>query len=209
MRRVTEAIWSDLHPVSAAFTTSQVAEVAGVSLSNASRDLASLAKRGMVTRVKRGVWATTSHPDFSPYAVVPFLFKTDTDGYVSLSSALSLHGMISQIPHTIHVMALSQRRKLETPVGTYEFHKLAIELFGGYSPYRRLGNFLIATPEKTLFDTLYLSARRGQRFSYLPELDLPSGFAYQELEKWIARIGHSSLRSAVKERWFKLREVTG
>ena len=33
-------------------------------------------------------------------------------------------------------------------------------------------NYLIATREKALLDTLYISTRKGQRFSSLPEIDL-------------------------------------
>ena len=32
--------------------------------------------------------------------------------------------------------------------------------------------YLIASPEKALLDTLYISTRKGKKFSSLPELDL-------------------------------------
>lgn len=204
MNKVAGVVWKELLPYSPVFTTAGVAQRAGITLSNASRDLARLEREGMVTRIRRGLWAVSSHPDLSPYAVVPHLFAARGGGYVSLLSALSLHGMIDQIPRVVHVVTTTQRPVLNTPVATYEFHLIQPDLFGGFKPYRRTGNFDIATAEKTLFDTLYLSARKGRRFAFLPEVELPAGFSVLEVERWIALIDHPPLRIAVRERWERL-----
>ncbi len=204
MKKTTETIWRDLLPVSPVFTTAQIAELSGTSLSNASRDLSGLAKQGLITRIRRGLWAVTDHPDFSPYAVVPFLFAEPKSGYVSLLTAMNLHGMVEQIPHRVHVMTTSQRPTLRTPVATYDFHQLQRALFGGFSPYRETGSFEIASPEKTLFDTLYLSVRRGRRFSHLPEVHLDPNFSEAEVLHWIGRIEHLRLRAAVRSRLARL-----
>lgn len=209
MKQVAKVIWSELMPYSPVFTTSEVAEIAGMSPSNASRDLAKLEAERMIARVRRGLWAITTHPAFSPYAVVPHLFEGDEEGYVSLLSALNLHGMIHQIPRVVQVVTTMQRPRLETPVGTYEFHQIQQKLFGGFGPYRSTGNFDIATPEKALFDTLYLSARKGRRFSYLPETELPDSFSPAGMEEWIARVDHEPLRIAIAERWRRFAEGAG
>ena len=194
MKKVVQIVWSELLPLSPVFTTREVARRAGVALSNASRDLAELEENGMLVRVRRGLWAVLGHPDFSPYAVVPHLFAEQPGGYVSLLSALNLH---------------AQRPTLQTRVGTYEFFQIAPKLFGGHRPYRRSGNFDIATPEKTLFDTLYFSARKGRRFAALPEIEVPGGFSRSEVEHWIERIDHQPLRTAVLERWAGLARRVG
>src|SRR5207302_1315892 len=150
---------------------------AGVALSNASRDLSALAKAGLVTRVTRGVWSVPSHPDFSPYAVVPRLFRPPRRGYVSLLSALNLHGLIEQIPTAVQVITTVQRPGLVTPVGRFEFHRIQAELFGGFGPHRPSWSFDLAEPEKAFFDVLYLSVRKQRRFSHLPEVDFSEGFA--------------------------------
>ncbi len=205
MTSVGRAIWTEMLLTSPVFTTAEVAEAAGVRPSNASRDLARLEEEGMVTRVRRGLWAIPNHPDFSPYAVVPRLFSGDEEGYVSLVSALDLHGMIDRIPRVIHVMATTQRADLVTPVGHYGFHQIQSDLYDGFGPYRGTGNFDIATPEKALFDTLYLSTRKGQRFSHLPELELPEEFSWIQMGEWINRIGLDPLRIAVRDRCVTLR----
>ncbi len=204
MNKVASVIWGELLPSSPVFSTADVAERAGMALSNASRDLASLEVRGLVTRIRRGLWAVPNHPDFSPYAVVPHLFAQPRGGYVSLLSALNLHGMIDQIPHVVHVVTTTQRPVLSTPVATYEFYKIQADLFGGFKLYRRTGNFDIATPEKALFDTLYFSARKRRRFAFLPEVEVPTDFSASEMERWIELIDHPPLRTAVRERWERL-----
>ena len=204
MNRVGKAIWTDMLLTSPVFTTAEVAEAAGVQGQNASRDLARLEREGIVVRVRRGLWAIPNHPDFSSYAVVPRLFSGEEEGYVSLLSALNLHGMIEQIPRAVHVMSTVQRFNLSTPVGHYEFHQIQGDLYDGFGPYRGTGIFDIATPAKALFDAIYLSARKGQRFAHLPELDLTNEFSSEEMEDWIRRIAFGPLREAVRERWVTL-----
>ena len=201
MNKVARVIWNELVPQSPVFATSAVTRRAGVSLANASRDLRNLQAHGVVTRIRRGLWAVPNHPEFSPYAVVPHLFGVRERGYVSLLSALSLHGMMEQIPHIVHLVTTSQRPVLRTPVATYAFYRIERKLFGGFTPYRRTGNFEIATPEKAFFDTLYFSVRKGRRFAFLPEIELSTGFSYSEVERWIGQVSHAPLRTAVRFRW--------
>jgi hypothetical protein len=201
VNKVAKVIWNELLPRSPVFNTAAVAQRAGITLSNASGGLKDLERHGMVTRIRRGLWAVPDHPDFSAYAVVPHLFTDTRAGYVSLLSALNLHGMIAQIARVVHIVTTSQRPALRTPVGSYAFHRIEQALFGGFTVYRRTGSFDIATPEKAVFDTLYFSARKGRRFAGLPEVELPAGFSAQELERWTALIRHEPLRTAVERRW--------
>lgn len=200
MNRIDEIIFKSIIPRAPVFRTSDVATRAQVRGDVATRALTNLANRGVLTRVTRGLWADTRHKDFSVYAVVPHLLR-GKEGYVSLLSALNLHGMIEQIPGAIHIVAAKQQRPILTSVGKYEFHQIGRELMGGHDPYGRLGLFELATPAKALFDSLYYSARKGKRFTRLPELELPKGFRHRDMNKWIKRIRHPSLRKAVDERW--------
>ena len=209
MRQAAKLIWNEVLPSSPVFATSVVAELTGSAASNVSRDLGKLESEGMITRIRRGVWAIQHHPDFSVYAVVPHLFTGEEAGYVSLLSALNLHGMIDQIPQVVQVMTTRQRSELRTPAGTYEFHQIQAELFDGFGPYRGSGNFDIATPEKALFDTMYLAARKGRRFAHMPEIEMPTEFSPTEVEGWITRVEHKPLRHAILERWRKLAAAPG
>lgn len=206
MNRIDEVVFKTLVPRSPVFTTKAVVTLAKTRIDVATRSLNNLASRGLLKRVMRGMWADTRHPDFSPYAVIPHLLEGE-EGYVSLLSALNLHGMIEQIPRSMHIVVATQRRAIATTVGRYEFHQLSQGLIGGHEPYGRLGLFELATPAKTLFDTMYFSARKGRRFVRLPELEMPRGFRRSEVDLWIKRIPYRSLREAVKGRWKTIRAV--
>ena len=204
MKKVARAILAEQLPRSPLFTTEEAARLADVTNQEASRSLSGLADEGAVTRVRRGLWALTGHPDFSPFAVVPHLVSEGQEAYVSLLSALNLHGMIEQVPRRIQVVATARRADLETPVGTFEFHRVAEPLFGGFEPHGSLRQFDLATPEKALFDILYLSAQKGRRFGHLPELTLPGDFSRDAVEGWIERIENVLLRRAIEDRWREL-----
>src|SRR5580704_6153918 len=110
MTQVGPIVLRDVTPRAPIFTTATAAAAADVSPDTASRGLARLQEQGLVTRLVRGLWADTRHPDFSPYAVVPFLLARSPSqegqpsaGYVSFLSALHLHGILSQIPPAIQV----------------------------------------------------------------------------------------------------------
>ncbi len=210
MTKTGLAVLREVIPQSPVFTTRQAASAAGVTASAATRDLGRMAEQGLITRIVPGLWADTKHPDFTPYALVPHLVRGGRDaggGYVSLLSALSLHGMIEQIPRVIHVVARAQRHAVSTPIGDFAFHQIDETLFGGFVPFGTLKAFNLATPAKALFDTLYLSVRRARRFSHLPELTIPGTFRVPEMERWIRTIEHPPLRAAVSDRWMAVRST--
>jgi len=212
MTLIAPVVLRDMIPRSPVFTTGDVVAATGATADTTSRALSRLAQRGLITRLVRGLWGATRHPDFSPYAVVPFLLaraangsRDAPEGYVSFISALHLHGMLSQIPGAIHVAVSEQRAAVRTPTGVYLFHRMQPELLGGHHAGDAYGRFELATPTKALFDTLYLSARRGRQFSRLPELELPRTVTDREMQRWIQRIRSDPLRGAVEGRWGQLR----
>jgi predicted transcriptional regulator of viral defense system len=200
------------------FTNRDILAATPNSPSAVARALAALARDGIIVQVTRGVWARPNHPDFSPYAVVPFLLgasarrggRHDAEpGYVSLLSALSLHGLIDQIPRTIQIVVGGQRPPIRSPVGVYSFHRVQRDLLTGYEPGGRLANFELATPTKALFDTLYISTRRGRKHAFLPELDLSRMVSDAEMRRYIALISSVSLQTAVLNRWLLVRRRKG
>ena len=150
--------------------TREAAVRLGVSISRASQLLHSLEESGLVRRLRRGMWVL--RPDVDPFTIPPYL-TAPFPAYVSFWSALARHGMIEQVPRQIFVASLDRTRRVTTALGTYSIHHLAPELFDGYQGSEEVG--YLATPEKALFDTVYLRAPRGGQI-LLPELELPDGF---------------------------------
>ena len=185
------------------FTTRDFASRGCLSMSAASKRLARLSAKGQLTKVTKGVWANIAHPYFHPLSCVPYLLGKE-HGYVSFLTALHLHGVISQIPKTIQIATTGRGRVLESPVGRYEFFQLKPELMTQGSAWSesRLP-YLIASAEKALVDTLYISTRKNRRFARLPELDVThSGFRRREFERLIKQL-QIPLRvlSAIESRW--------
>jgi DNA-binding transcriptional ArsR family regulator len=179
-----------------AATTSDAAAVLGLSVQAASHTLRRLASAGLVTPVRRGVWAFNEQPDplaLAEYVTAPY------PSYVSLQTALYRRGMIDQIPASIYLVSLARSERLETGVGTYSVHHVRPELFGGFEHDARSGTKL-ASPEKALFDFLYLSPTRGRLFAALPEIELPRAFRNSAVREWVDRIPSPRSRTIVERK---------
>jgi len=185
------------------FTTRDFANYSSISIPAASKRLLRLADKRLLTRVTKGLWANTSHPHFHPLSCVPYLLGKE-QGYVSFLTALHLHGLISQIPKTIQIATTGHARSLNSPVGHYEFLQIKPELMkqgikwsDTHLPY------LIATAEKALIDTLYLSTRKSRRFARLPEVDIrQTAFRKREFERLLDQLPiPPRILSVMRARW--------
>ena len=166
------------------FTTRDFANYSNISMPAASKRLSRLGDKKLLTRITKGLWANTSHPWFHPLACVPHLLGKE-QGYVSFLTALHLHGLVSQIPKTLQIATTGHSRTLDSPVGFYEFLQIKPELMkqGTQWSDTRLP-YLMATAEKALIDTLYLSTRKSRRFARLPEVDIrQTAFRKREFER--------------------------
>ena len=185
------------------FTTREFANRGDVSMSAATKRLARLSTKGQLTKVTKGVWANTAHPYFHPLSCVPYLLGKE-QGYVSFLTALHLHGVISQIPKTIQIATTGRGRVLQSPVASFEFFQIKPELMrqGAQWSESRLP-YLIASAEKALVDTLYLSTRKNRRFARLPELDVThSEFRQREFKRLLKQLPIPlRVLSAMESRW--------
>lgn len=183
------------------FSTSDAAARLNISRGTASQVLARLAKSGHLVRLRHGVWAIAGEINLlaaARHLVAPL------PGYISLQSALYHHGMISQIPAVIYLVSISRSRIFNTPLGTISVHHISPDFFGGYELVKD-SDIALATPEKALLDTLYLSPARSNLFRFLPEIELPDSFSMHKARQMIKRIPASNRRAMV-ERLFD--EVT-
>ena len=174
-----------------AATTADAAAVLGVSIEAASQTLRRLARSGLVTPVRRALWALQDRPDplaLAEYVTAPY------PSYLSLQTALYQRGMITQIPSMMYLVSLARSGRVATGLGTYSVHHVRPELFGGFEVQPESG-IKLALPEKALVDFLYLSPTRGRLFAALPELGLPGGFRRSVARSFIRRIPEGRLRT--------------
>jgi predicted transcriptional regulator of viral defense system len=179
------------HPV---VTTGEVATRLKTPTPNATKRLKGLEEAGLALLLRRGLWSLD--PQIEPFAVAPFL-TSPYPAYISFWSALNRHGMIEQIPRYVSVASLARSRKISTTIGQFEIHHLKPEIFGGFDGSSEDG--FVATPEKALFDTVYVRAAAGKK-AHFPELEIPRRFRQRELEVWSKKIVSSRLRTIVSQR---------
>ena len=175
--------------------TNDAAALWNVSRATASTMLARLARVGHLTRLVRGLWLLDRQAN--PWTLHPYL-SDPSPSYVSLQTALFHHGMIEQIPTTIHLVSTAKTRTAKTTVGTYAIHQVVPDFFCGFEPLAG-GPAQIATPEKALVDFFYLRQTRSRSFRALPELELPKGFRMQRALGYAKLITSDSRRQMVIE----------
>ncbi len=183
----------------AIFTTRELAEVSGKSLSSATQSLNHLEREGVVRKIYRGLWIDTHNPKVSPYAATPFLLPKHRV-YVSFISALHLHHMVEQIPQVITLASTAHTKTIKTEIGTFCIHQINPSFFKGFNWYKKTGDFLIAEPEKALVDSLYLSAYKKRQFGYFPELHFPKTFSFKKVKYWTSLIPNLRVRKNVQKK---------
>ncbi len=178
-----------------AVMTADAAAVLGLSVTAASHAMRRLAVHGLVRAVRRGLWSLRSPPD--PMQLLEYV-TAPHPAYVSLQSALFLHGMVDQVPAMTFAVTLARGGRVNTRVGTYSLHHVRPEFFDGYEALP--SGVKLATPEKALVDLFYLSATRTRFFARLPELELPRRFRKAVARQWVARIPDPRLRAIASDR---------
>jgi len=166
------------------FETADAAVRLSLSNAHASATLARLAAARHLVRLRRGLWALPGRVD---PLTLPARLTAPLPSYISLQSALYLHGMISQVPTVTYAVSLARARRFSTPLGTISVHHVAPSFFFGYEDTGQTG-VLMASPEKALVDFLYLAPARSMLFRALPEVELPRGFSARRAGAMTRRI---------------------
>ncbi len=181
------------------FTTHEIAALSGKSASTVVQSLNRLVRQGLLVKIYRGVWAEPGTRAISPFEIIPYLFPRQRV-YVSLITALHLHGIVEQIPQVITLVSTAHTSTLRTQAGIFSVHQIAPAFFDGFDWYKGEGHFLIAEPEKALIDSLYLSSRKKKQFGSFPELDFPAEFSFKKAARWVERIPEKKIRLYVFEK---------
>ena len=185
------------------FTTREISDMSGKSMSVVTQALNYLGKHKVVKKLYRGVWMEVTDKLISPYMLLPHLFKS-TRVYVSFLSALHLYDIIEQIPQTITLASTLHSRNIKTTISTFVVHQLSPEFFSGFDWYKGADKFLIAKPEKALADCLYLFTRKKKQYGYFPELNLRSPFSIKKAREWVQKIPDKKARLHAMDKFEEL-----
>lgn len=123
-----------------------------------------LEKKNIIKRIENGKYLF-SFTEVSDFEIANFLFSPS---YISLESALSFYGILSQFPYTITSVTSKKSKRVVYEDKEYEFVHIESKYF--YS-FLKKDKFLIASPEKALIDMLYFMAKKLRSIP-VEELDL-------------------------------------
>jgi predicted transcriptional regulator of viral defense system len=112
-----------------------------------------------VTRIHRGLYAV-SHP-LAKAKPDPLVLAQRICGpsYVSLETALALHGWIPEAVYTVTSVCLTRSREVDTPIGQFSFTPVPQRnLYAGVarSTGANAERFMLASPLKALADYVYV-----------------------------------------------------
>lgn len=122
-----------------------------------------LEKKNVLKRVVGGIYLI-SDAQVSEFEIANACL---TPSYVSLESALSYYGILSQFPYSITSVTVKRGKNFHFNK-EFEYAHIDPSFFWGFVKDK---NFLIATPEKAVLDMLYFSSK-GLKKTDFDELDL-------------------------------------
>jgi len=144
------------------FSRLDVGRIFGSSSAAASLLLHRYAKKGLITRVKRGLYT------FEGVSAVPTLYLANRlyePSYVSLEFALSYHRVIPETVYEVTSVTTRNTQRFHAIHKIFSYRRIKKEAFTGYAAMRRGAfSFFIADPEKAFVDLAYLKTIRQKDF---------------------------------------------
>ena len=156
MTRVfTQLRWIDLlRQGKSIYAFAELLRLSELSPSALRRAVHRLAKRGLLLKLGKG-WYANGFVTPTLEEVAGYLYPPS---YISLESALFMHGIVEQAPPLITCVTLNKTKTFRTALGEIAYAHLRSGLFFGYQMRDRM---LLAEPEKALLDFVYLQRQHG------------------------------------------------
>ena len=155
-------------------------------------------RKKLLKRIIRGVYKLAESTIDDEFLIASYL---NENSYVSLESALSTYGMIPEIPYGITSVTTKKTVKYKTEYGIFSYRKIKVNLFYGFKLISG-DNFLyrMATPEKALFDFIYLNQKEIKTPNYFREMRLtfPKNFSWKELSSLASYLKNKVIISYLK-----------
>ncbi len=170
------------------FTISSLQGIFRVTRESARTIAARLAKRGLLIRLRRDLYALVNSK-YSLFSLANALYQPSV---ISLESALNYWGLIVQVPQIIFSTSLrSYQCKADNTEFVYRHMAPSFIRFG----QMKVEDFYIAQPEKAFLDTLYMKTKG--LVELLPE-DVDMGKIDAELLAYYGRFYPGRVRKLVR-----------
>ncbi|RQW04564.1 hypothetical protein EH222_11065, partial [candidate division KSB1 bacterium] len=147
------------------FGYEELASVLGISLASARVTASRYARAGLLLRLKRNCYIrrdTWRHLEREQKFAIAAILQTPS--YISLLTALEYYQVTTQVQQDfIESMALQRTKSVTIESILFRFTKLQPNL---YRDFGKVKGFFIASPEKALFDALYLCSMGKYRLDF-------------------------------------------
>lgn len=155
-------------------------------------------KKGQLERIIKGVYKLKETEIEDEFSLASYL---DESSYVSLESALSFYGMIPEFPYSTTSVTTKKTKTFKTKYGTFSYRKIKPGLFFGFKLVTGNGYvYRLATPEKALFDFMYLNQREIKTPDYFKEmrLSLSQDISWKNLSSLLSLLKNKVIISYLK-----------
>ena len=145
-----------------------------------------LLAQGHLLRVRKGLYVLGERHRRSPVSRETLANLIYGPSYVSLDSALSLHGLIPERVADVTSMTTGQPRRFATPFGVFTYRPLPARRYAPGVQWGGEGDarYLVAAPEKALVDKVWTD----KRFSPAGQRDFEA-YLFEDLRIDEARLG--------------------
>ncbi|MBL7078593.1 hypothetical protein ISS42_02970 [Candidatus Shapirobacteria bacterium] len=111
-----------------------------------------LVKKGVLVKLKKGVY----QPAFQSPDLKKVANELYYPSYLSFESALSIYGIINQVPYVLTFATSRRSKKIELANTPVEYRQIKKDYFFGF---QLKNGFYLAEAEKALLDQLYLISK--------------------------------------------------
>ena len=109
-----------------------------------------LEEEGIIKKIERGKYVKVNS-NYTDFGISQFIYNPS---YISFETALNDHGLLEQFPYEITAVTTKKSVEKEFDGKSFSYLHMNKRLFIGY---QKEGLYLIALPEKAIFDQVYMS----------------------------------------------------
>ncbi len=166
-----------------------IKQVAGVNVETLLVMLSKLAKKGWITRLKRGVYLV-NYPDKQMSEDIFIVAQDIFNGYIGFSSALYLYGAVDEFPSVIYVC--TAKKSISITVNNIRLRAVSLgKRATGMITYK---DYFVSSKAKTLYDCFYrpeLSGGYSTILSAVSRLQLTAS-DWKEFIFYVEKFGNPS-----------------
>lgn len=138
-------------------STNDIADILSISIESAKVTAHRYLKKGLLIRLKRDLYITTDKfNNLNENELFKLANLIQVPSYISLTSALSYYNISTQqLQGIIESIAIKRTKSVQAENVIFKFVKVKKKFYTGFI---QKDNIFIATPEKALADSIYLSS---------------------------------------------------